>query len=254
MPGTSTSSNPSGVKITFEEKSHKYWSIVDGKEIQYISGTTFVHNFIPKFDELKVSAIIAKKNGVSQQSILDEWHRKRDESCYFGTKIHETAEDVLNGRPFRNVPQTLRDEIVFNRAKSFATKFKKELDILGVEQIVFDYRLRIAGTIDLLARSKKDGTILILDWKTNDTIKRENSFEKCLYPINHLDNCNFYHYALQLSLYQYLLIFGGYYPKNTKFKRVLIHINAVEVEVIQVPDLTSEIKDMTIDYHLTQKS
>lgn len=248
MPGTSTSINSSGVKITFEEKTHKYWSVIDNKEIRYVSGTTFVHKFIPEFDEMRVSAMVAKKRGVTQQEILDEWHQKRDESCYFGTKVHETAEDVLTSRPFRNVPQTPRDEIVFNRAKSFATKFKNELDILGVEQIVFDHRLKIAGTIDLLARSRKDGTILILDWKTNDTIKRENSFEKCLYPINHLDNCNFYHYALQLSLYQYLLIFGGYYPKNTKFKRALIHINTVEAEVIQVPDLTSEIKDMVINY------
>lgn len=248
MPGTSISTNPSGVKITFEEKSHKYWSIVDNEEIQYISGTTFVHKFIPFFDELKISASVAKKQGVSQKEILDEWHRKRDESCYFGTKVHETAEDVLNGRPLRNIPKNPKEKIVFDKAKLFATKFKNELDILGIEQIVFDHRLKIAGTIDLLARSKKDDSILILDWKTNDTIKRENNFEKCNYPIDHLDNCNFYHYALQLSLYQFLLIFGGYYSKNTKFKRVLIHINTVEAEVIQVPDLTSEIKDMVINY------
>ena len=101
----------------------------------------------------------------------------------------------------------------------------------------------------MLARSKKDGSILILDWKTNDTIKQENGFEKCLEPINHLDNCNYYHYALQLSLYQYLLLFAGYYPKDVRFKRALIHINASEAEVIQVPDLTSEIKDMMI-FHL----
>ena len=152
----------------------------------------------------------------------------------------------MTGRPFRNTPQNAKEEIVFNRAKAFATKFKNELDILGVEQIVFDHRLKLAGTIDLLARSKKDGSILVLDWKTNSEIKRENSFEKCLFPIDHLDNCNFYHYALQLSLYQFLLTYGGYYPKDTKFKRALIHINTEGAEVIQVPDLTSEIKDMII--------
>ena len=246
MPGTSTSVNPSGIKITFEETSHKYWSMIDEKRIDYISGTTFVHKFIPFFDEQKISAMVAKKKGVSQQEILDEWHQKRDESCYFGTKVHETAEDVLNSRPLRNIPQNAKEEIVFNRAKSLATKFKNELDILGVEQIVFDHRLKIAGTIDLLARSKKDGSVLILDWKTNSEIKLENSFEKCLFPINHLDNCNFYHYALQLSLYQFLLSYAGYYPKDTKFKRILIHINAGSGNIVQVPDLTSEIKDMVI--------
>ena len=246
MPGTSTSTNPSGIKITFEEKTHKYWSVIDGKELRYVSGTTFVHKFIPEFDEMRVSAMVAKKRGVSQQEILNEWHQKRDESCFFGTKVHETAEDVLTGRPFRNTPQNAKEEIVFNRAKAFATKFKNELDILGVEQIVFDHRLKLAGTIDLLARSKKDGSILVLDWKTNQTIQTKNNFEKCLFPIDHLDNCNFYHYALQLSLYQFLLTYGGYYPKDTKFKRALIHINTECADVIQVPDLTSEIKDMVI--------
>lgn len=246
MPGTSTSKNPFGIEITFEEKSHKYWSKIGDKTIYYTSGTTFVHRFVPEFDEMRVSELVAKKRGITQKEVLDEWHRKRDESCYFGTKVHETAEDVLNGRPFRNTPQNPKEEIVFGRAKAFANKFKNELDILGVEQIVFDHRLKIAGTIDLLARSKKDGSVLVLDWKTNAEIKKENDFEKCLDPIGHLDNCNFWHYALQLNLYQFLLTFGGYYPKDTKFKRAIIHINTDMAEVIQLPDLQSEIKDMMI--------
>lgn len=248
MPGTSTSTNPSGIKITFEEKNHKYWSIINNEEITYISGTTFIHKFIPEFDEMRVSSMVAKKRGVSQQEILDEWHKKRDESCYFGTKVHETAEDVLNNRPFRNTPKTLQEEIVFKKAKSFATKFKTDLNILGVEQIIFDDKLKIAGTIDLLAKSKKDGSIIIIDWKTNSEIKTQNNFEKCLFPINHLDNCNLFHYALQLSLYQFLLVYAGYYPKDTKFRRALIHINETEGKIIEVPDLTSEIKDMIICY------
>lgn len=253
MPGTSTSTNPSGVQITFEEKSHKYWSKIGDKTIYYTSGTTFIHKFVPEFDEMRVSELVAKKRGVSQQSILDEWHRKRDESCYFGTKVHETAEDVLTGRPFRNSPANAVETIVFNKAKAFATKFKNELDILGVEQIVFDHRLKIAGTIDLLARSKKDGSVLVLDWKTNSEIKRENDFEKCLAPVDHLDNCNFWHYGMQLNLYQFLLVFGGYYPKDTKFKRAIIHINAETAEIMQLPDLQSEIKDMMIA-NLLQKN
>lgn len=253
MPGTSTSKNPSGISITFEEKSHKYWSKIGDKTIYYTSGTAFVHRFVPEFDEKRVSELVARKRGITQQEVLDEWKAKRDESCYFGTKVHETAEDVLNGRPFRNTPQNPKEEIVFGRAKAFANKFKNELDILGVEQIVFDHRLKIAGTIDLLARSKKDGSILVLDWKTNAEVKRENNFEKCLAPIDHLDNCNFWHYSLQLNLYQFLLTFGGYYPKDAKFKRALIHINTETAEVIQLPDMQNEIKDMMI-YSLLSNS
>ena len=175
MPGTSTSTNPSGIKITFEEKSHKYWSVIDDKEVKYISGTTFVHKFVPEFDEDKISKRVAEKRGVTQKEILTEWHKKRDDACYFGTKVHEIAEDTLLNRPLRNVPTNDKEKIVFSKAKVFAEKFRNELDILGVEQIVFDHRLKIAGTIDLLARSKKDGSILIIDWKTNDSITKDDT-------------------------------------------------------------------------------
>jgi len=48
-----------------------------------------------------------------------------------------------------------------------AKKFRQSIDILGVEMIVFSPRLRIAGTIDLFAKSRKDGSYLIIDHKTN---------------------------------------------------------------------------------------
>ena len=41
------------------------------------------------------------------------------------------------------------------------------VDILGIEKIVFDHRLKLAGTIDLFAKSRKDGSYLIIDHKTN---------------------------------------------------------------------------------------
>lgn len=51
-----------------------------------------------------------------------------------------------------------------------AKSFYDRLDILGVEKIVFSPSLRLAGTIDLFARSRKDGTYLIIDHKTNASI------------------------------------------------------------------------------------
>ena len=253
MPGTSESKNPRGVKITFTEQTHKYVSIIDDKEISYSSATGFVHKFFPEFDEKRVSAFVAKKQGKTQQQILDEWHKKRDDSCFFGTKVHETAEDVLTNRPFRNTPKSLKEEIVFKKAKAYAQKFKDNMDVLGVEQIVFDERLQLAGTIDLLLRSKKDGSIIIADWKTNSEIKMENSFEKGLFPIEHVQNCNYFHYALQLNLYQFLLTYSGYYPKDTNFKRMLIHLNDETSNVYMLPDMQNEIKDMMIAWLSTKR-
>lgn len=80
-----------------------------------------------------------------------------------------------------------------------AETFRSRLDILDVEKIVFSPFLPtpIAGTIDLLARSRKDGSVLILDWKTSKTIDRDNRWNKFgLDPIGHIPDLNFYHYSI----------------------------------------------------------
>lgn len=116
-----------------------------------------------------------------------------------------------------------------------AEKFRQGLDVLGVEKIVFNPFLPcpIAGTIDLLARSRKDGSMLILDWKTNKSIDQENRWNKFgLEPIGHVPDLNYWHYACQLSLYQYLLVLGKYVPAGTRFKRAIIHLTTSGAEVM----------------------
>lgn len=130
-----------------------------------------------------------------------------------------------------------------------ANRFRRGLDVLDVEKIVFSPFLPhpVAGTVDLLARSKKDGSVLILDWKTNKSIDTENKWNKFGFePIDHIPDLNYWHYSLQLSLYQYLLMIGKYVPTGSKFKRAIIHLTETGHEIIQLPDLTREIRDMII--------
>ena len=78
-----------------------------------------------------------------------------------------------------------------------ANLFRQKLDILAVEKIVFNPFLPrpIAGTIDLLARSRKDGSVLVLDWKTNKSIDRENRWNKFGFdPIRHIPDTSLGHY------------------------------------------------------------
>ena len=68
----------------------------------------------------------------------------------------------------------------------------------------------ICGQSDLV--EVINGFIHITDYKTNKEIKLESfkswdgSKQKMQHPINHLDDCNFIHYALQLSLYLYIIL------------------------------------------------
>jgi len=163
--------------------------------------------------------------------------------------MHECCEDIELGRPLRNVAENPIEQKRFDNAIKMAKAFRQRLDIIGVEKLVFDDRLQIAGTIDLLAKSRKNGNFLILDWKSNEKIEQYNVFNKfCLNPISHIPDISYHHYALQLSLYQYLLKFGGYIPKEANVQRAIIHVTKDAAKIHELPDYTNEIKDIIIDF------
>lgn len=250
MPSCSKAKNPRGIEIVFTENDHKYRSVINNKEISYISGTTFLGKFFPQFDPTgEITARCAKREGISVAEMKARWSAKGKESCRLGTRMHENCEDIELGRPTRNKPENEIEALRFKHGEALAHKLYQTVDILGVEKIVFSDRLPvpIAGTIDLFAKSRKTGEYLILDWKTNEKIEQDNKYKNfCLEPITHIDDNSLSHYALQLSLYQYLLKFEGYVPKDAKFKRALLHITPEKSEIIQCPDYTNEIKDMII--------
>lgn len=256
MPACSTAEHPSGITITFEEDTHKYSSIIDDNEITYISGTQFLSRFFPQFDpDGTITARCAKREGISVEEIKAKWAAKGRESCRLGTRMHEVCEDIELGRELRNTAENDIEQCRFNNAIKMANAFRQRLDILGVEKIVFDPDLRIAGTIDLFARSRKNGNYVIIDHKSNAEIERTNKYKKyCLDPISHLDDTSFIHYGLQLNLYSYLLKKNKYVPSTAKFQYFLNHVTPDKAELIELPDLQTEIRDMLIDYLVSTKS
>ena len=102
MPACSKATHPSGVEIVFTESDHRYSSVVNGKELEYTSGTTFVHKFFPEFDPTgEILRRKAAKLGKTPEALKAEWDANRDASCVFGTKCHSVCEDILLGRTCR---------------------------------------------------------------------------------------------------------------------------------------------------------
>jgi len=68
----------------------------------------------------------------------------------------------------------------------------------------------------------------VIDYKTNKEIKKksfvnwEGISQKMLGPCKHLDDCNFNHYALQLSIYMYIIL--KHNPHYLPGKLVIHHI------------------------------
>jgi len=84
----------------------------------------------------------------------------------------------------------------------------------------------ICGQSDLV--EVVNNKVNIIDYKTNKEIKTESFKDwegiskKMLNPIAHLDDCNFVHYSLQLSIYMYIIL--KHNPKLQPGKMFLHHI------------------------------
>ena len=252
MPRCSKSKNPRGVEIVFTEEDHSYRSVVGGLPIKYISGTSFISRFFPQFDPYgTIAESCARKRGITKEEIQAEWAEKARKSCIYGTKVHETCEDALTGaKNLRNKPSDDREKIVMKNALTMCRRLLSKGKPEGIEKIVFDENLRLAGTIDLLFRTKKDGKLWILDHKTNASIEKENrwnSFGKP--PIQDVPDTNYWHYSLQLNLYEFLMKSAGYVQKDEPVGKALLHITENGVKTYLVNDMQKEIEKM-IEYHL----
>lgn len=237
MPSCSTAKHPNGTEITFVEETHEYSSIINNEKIVYTSGTSFVHKFFPEFDEDgSITKRCALKEGITVEAIKKKWKDKADESCRLGTRTHEMCEDIFLDRDYRNVAENSDELKRFANAIKISKKIKTRLDIVGVEKIVFDPSLKIAGTIDFLGKSKtQENLYVIIDHKTNKHIDLVNKFNKFgLPPIDDIPDTNFWHYTLQLNLYEYILKYGGYVDPNAEFKLFLNHITTDSVTLIPV--------------------
>ena len=166
---------------------------------------------IPK-DFLEVYDIKESELNAVQQDILDEWAKINREACERGTKIHSELENS-----FYKAGNNVKLEKFGIGGKFQCKKNYNELDLeYGVypEYLIYfstqDKILNLAGQIDLLIKNGNE--IILIDHKTNAKIDQKGFYDsksrqtkKMKYPLTKLDDCNFTHYTLQLSLYAWML-------------------------------------------------
>jgi len=236
--------NPKGEKIYFDEASHKY--MLENNRV-LTSVTTFISSFFPKFEKEKVSKKHAKKLGITQQELLNQWEKKGADAMRVGTYIHLYCECKLSGQPFRPRPLQANKEIsLMKTADKSMSDLLEQFEFIEAEKIVFSESMGLAGTIDLLMHDKKNNHIMILDWKTNEKIEYSNHWRQALEPISHLDDCNGSHYVLQLSTYKHILQSEGYFPDASGYGLALIHLSPTEYKIIRGSDLNDEVQEMLL--------
>lgn len=249
--------------IRFEAEKHQYFG-ADGNEYQSVSRV--LKTIQNPFDRMGISNAMSKRDGITQQEILDQWDKKRIVASDYGTLIHNGLEDYFNGRK-------VKDKIIENLAKEFSKELSGYYKISN-EHILHDKEYKIAGTTDLLldrqkhTSASKEWIVDLMDYKTNlekgiyfDSITRKNGNVKhynkfLLPPLTHLEECNYNLYALQLSSYA-LMLEKTYGIKIGKLFIVWIRYNdltqLLDYTMIPVPYMKFEVQALFKSYSELKK-
>lgn len=218
-------------RLRFDEVSHRYWC--EDKEL--VSVTTLVNKFKPPFDRERWSKHVALRDGKTVEEVLCEWDHSRDWSCAVGTLVHSLCEEMVYASPERLLGMDLGDG-VGRHAVEFFSDHPEIADgsRADAEIMVCDPEFGLAGTIDLFC--SLGGKTTILDWKTNKKIDK-SGYGKMLPPIQHMPDCNFSVYSLQLNLYRRILASYG----EEVERMALVHLREDGYKVYDVPVLEKEV-------------
>jgi ATP-dependent exoDNAse (exonuclease V) beta subunit len=238
MPGDNIVSHPNSKHIiTFTESDHSY---IDNFKKTYTSVTTLVAKGFPKFDSEKIAEQCAKKRGVNKDDLLKEWSEKGKNATRLGTRLHENMENYINGNlDDLHEPENIIEKVKFNSGFKIIDMIRKKYspEFMETEKLIFSPAFEIAGSIDLLVKIN-DLNYIIYDYKNLSKDIEKESFKgktgDILPTFNILDS-NYWHYALQLQIYENILKSEDYISINANVKKCLIVWNGEKFKIEKIP-------------------
>lgn len=197
-------------RISFDEGPHLYE--IDGSSEGYVSVTTLNHGYFPQFDAEKIVTNILKNKkrmadpeykyyGMTKEAILSSWAENGKQASEAGTKMHYDIECYYNEMPVVN------DSVEYRLFQTFLKEYP-ELTAYRTEWTVFYEEAKIAGSIDMVFLNTNTGKYEIYDWKRVKEISMtafKDTDVGIIEPLSSMPNTNYWHYALQLNIYQYIL-------------------------------------------------
>jgi ATP-dependent exoDNAse (exonuclease V) beta subunit len=196
--------------VHFDEPTHIY--TVKGETFGYISVTKFLHEFFPHFDpEATIKKMMkspkwpeSKWFGMTAEEIKAAWDANGKEASGAGTAMHLAIEQFLNGAP-QLIPAEILQTAEWKYFQNFWKDHGEDLVPYRTEWEVWSEEYRLTGSIDMIFYRKSDDSYVIYDWKRSKEIKTSNKWAKGYGPCDHLDDCNYWHYSLQLNVYRWIL-------------------------------------------------
>ena len=218
--------------LIFTPEDHKYRSIDVTDLTDWLSVTSFIGNFKQPFNADKIAEKSAKSKkskwyGMTPEEIKAAWKAEALRATTLGTWYHNCREaDICELTDMERHGKTIP---VFKPIEKEGCKYspsQKLTDGIYPEHLVYLKSAGLCGQSDLV--EVIDGEVHITDYKTNKEIKTEGftnwegMVTKMMSPVSHLDDCNLMHYALQLSMYMYIIL--KHNPRLKPGKLTLHHI------------------------------
>lgn len=213
--------------ISFDQAAHVY---TFGDEV-FESVTTVVENCFAKFDSMLWAK---KKCPENPQSLIDQWEEKARAARDLGTLMHDRIERYYLGE---ELEAEAASDPTFARFLSFAAD--NQLTPYRSEWRIFSEDYKIAGTLDFLAVDSR-GRFTIYDWKRSTKVVDDQGriLDNCYgrhahAPLSSLEDYTYNHYALQVSIYRYILerhygleiseaYLGVFHPEMSGYHRVAL--------------------------------
>jgi len=253
------------MSLIFKEEGHLYKDLDPNSTIEWKSVTKIIGLFKSEFDAEAVAAKCSKNRKskwykIPEEKILEIWKTENLRATGMGTFYHNEREadliscDTLNieGYDLPVIPPKIIDGL------KYAPEQKLNPGIYP-EHFVYLTSAGACGQADYL--DVVNGKINIMDYKTNKEIKF-NGYTNwkgettCLSePLTHIEDCNYEHYCLQLSMYMYMAL--KHNPHLEPGKLTLRHIifkqvgeNEYGYPIIELDENDNPVVDEVVIYEL----
>lgn len=232
--------HPRDAFLSFDEASHTY--TFEGRVLDSV--TTVVEDCFERFD----AEYWAERKATpwrTKEMIMAEWEEKGRAARDLGTLMHARIENYYLG----NEPtEAERTDPTFTNFLRFAAS--RTLRPYRTEWRIYMEEYGLAGTLDFLELCD-DGSFEIWDWKRSTKVVNpdgsaadgNNYGKRAHYPLCHLPDTVFHHYALQLSIYRYILHAKYGIPVRAGHLGVF-HPDYPCPWVVDVPYLRSEVETL----------
>jgi hypothetical protein len=218
--------------VIFRAEDHSYRSQDPLEDIKWLSVTSIISAFKQPFDADGMAMKSAKNKkskwfGLTPAEIKAAWSAEAEKASTLGTFYHNQRESDLT-----EIDTLVRSGVsvpIFRPRMEGGEKIAPEQKLEnGVypEHFVYLKSAGVCGQSDLVEVVNK--VVSITDYKTNKEIKMEGfkswdgKAQMMTGPVAHLEDCHKNHYALQLSLYLYIIL--KHNPSYTPGKLCLHHV------------------------------